>query len=114
MQATIKDMDFIFPVPALRSIIYPPCKYGMHGYAQLIHSSLSKSGTIPLNSGNLLVKMSYSEWGSIKRADLQTAYRYSAESFRVESNMIRAIYLCSYKVWPYAGQSQLDAKIEYS
>ena len=24
------------------------------------------------------------------------------------------IHLCSYKVWPYAGQSQLDAKIEYS
>ena len=26
----------------------------------------------------------------------------------------RAINLCSYKDWPYAGQSQLDAKIEYS
>ena len=26
--------------------------------------------------------------GSIKRADLQTAYRYRAESFRVDSNMI--------------------------
>ena len=31
--------------------------------AQLIHSSLSKLGTIPLKSGNLRVKMSYSEWG---------------------------------------------------
>ena len=27
MQATIKDIDFIFPMPALRSVIYPPCKY---------------------------------------------------------------------------------------
>ena len=27
IQATIKDMDFIFPVPTLRSITYPPCKY---------------------------------------------------------------------------------------
>ena len=27
IQATIKGMDFIFPVPALRSIPYPPCEY---------------------------------------------------------------------------------------
>ena len=34
-----------------------------HGDAQLIHSSLSNLGTISLKSGNLRVKMSYSEWG---------------------------------------------------
>ena len=63
IQATIKDMDFIFPVPALRSITYPPCKYESMEYAELIHSSLSNLGTISLKSGNLRVKMSYSEWG---------------------------------------------------
>ena len=59
-----------------------------HGHAQLIHSSLSNLGTISLKSGNLRVKMSYSEGvhqtGKIsKRPD-----RYRAESFRVDSNMI--------------------------
>ena len=63
IQATIKDMDFIFPTPALRSVIYPPCKYESMYMSQLIHSNLSKLGTIPLKSGNLRVKMSYSEWG---------------------------------------------------
>ena len=39
MQATIKDMDFIFPVPALRSVIYPPCKYesmDMHSWSTVV------------------------------------------------------------------------------
>ena len=38
-QATIKDMDFIFPVPALRSLIYPPCKYesmDMHSWSTVV------------------------------------------------------------------------------
>ena len=50
--------------------------------------------------------------GSIKRPDLQTAYRYRAEIIQGRFQYDRAI--CSYKVWPYAGQSQLDAKIAYS
>ena len=64
IQATIKDMDFIFPLPALRSITYPPCKYesmAMHSWSD---SSLSNLGTISLKSGNLRVKMSYSEEGT--------------------------------------------------
>ena len=39
MQATIKDMDFIFPMPALRSVIYPPCKYEsmyMHSWSTVV------------------------------------------------------------------------------
>ena len=39
IQATIKDMDFIFPLPALRSIIYPPCKYkcmAMHSWPTVV------------------------------------------------------------------------------
>ena len=85
-QATIKDMDFIFPVRTLPSLTCPPCKYeGMdmqswstvvckiwgqfrwnlviygskcpiHGHAQLIDSSLSNLGTISLKSGTLRSK----------------------------------------------------------
>ena len=33
-------------------------------------------------------------WGSCKRPDLQTAYRYMAESFRVDCN-IRGRYICA-------------------
>ena len=39
MQATVKDMDFIFPVPALRSLIYRPCKYesmDMHSWSTVV------------------------------------------------------------------------------
>ena len=63
-QTTIKAMDYIFPLPALRSITYRPCKYQsmeMHRWSTV--SSLSNLETIPLNSGNLRVKMSYSEGG---------------------------------------------------
>ena len=63
IQATTKDMDFIFPVRALPSVIHPHCIIWRHGHAQLIHSSLSNMGTISLKSGNLRVKMSYSEGG---------------------------------------------------
>ena len=92
-RATIKDIDFIFPVRTLPSLTCPPRKYeGMdmhssstvvckiwgqfrcylvlygskcpiHGHAQLIDSSLSNLGTISLKSGTLRVKMSYSEGG---------------------------------------------------
>ena len=39
IQATIKYMDLIFPVPALRSVTYPPCKYeslDMHSWSTVI------------------------------------------------------------------------------
>ena len=39
MQATIKDMDYLFPTPALRSVIYPPCKYEsmyMHSWSTVV------------------------------------------------------------------------------
>ena len=40
------------------------------------------------------------------------AYRYRAESFRMYSLYGRATILCSYMVWPYAGQSHRDGKVE--
>ena len=81
-QATINDMDFIFPVRALPSLTCPPCKYeGMDMHS--IHSSLSNLGTISLKSGFTGQNVLF--WrGSIKRPDLQTAYRYRPKSFRVD------------------------------
>ena len=66
MQATIKDMDFILYIPdACPNVPSPihPVYMKAWVYAQLIHSSLSNLGTIPLKSDNLRVKMSYSGWG---------------------------------------------------
>ena len=87
MQATIKDMDFIFPVPALRSVIYPPCKYesmDMHSWSTVVCQNWGQF------RWNLVIYGSKCRIlnGSIKRADLQTAYRYRDESFRVDSPMI--------------------------
>ena len=63
IQATIKYMDFIFPVRALTFRHLSTLYIWRHGHAELIHSSLSNLGTISLKSGNLRVKMSYSEGG---------------------------------------------------
>ena len=61
-QATISIWTLYFLcVPLLPSPIHTV--YMKHGHAQLIHSSLSNLGTISLKSGNLRVKMSYSEGG---------------------------------------------------
>ena len=62
-RATIKDIDFIFPVRTRPTLTCPPCKYEGMDNSQLIHSSLSNLGTISLKSGTLRVKMSYSEAG---------------------------------------------------
>ena len=68
-------------------------------------------GTISLKSGILRVKMSYSEVGpsngQISKRLIDTGLNHSG-SIPMWSGE------CSYKVWPYAGQSQLDATIEYS
>ena len=63
MQATIKDVDFIFPVPDLRSVIFPPCKYesmDMHSWSTVVYQNW---GQFRWNLVILRVKMSYSEWG---------------------------------------------------
>ena len=60
-QATTKDMDFIFPVLALPARTYQASKYegmDMHSLATVLCQSLVR---ISLKSGNLQVKMSYSD-----------------------------------------------------
>ena len=80
-------MDYIFPLPALRSITYRPCKYEsmeMHRWSTVICQIWGQF------RWNLVIYGSKCLFwrGSIKRADLQTAYRYRAESCRVDSNVI--------------------------
>ena len=87
IQATIKDMDFIFPVPALRSITYPRCKYksmDMQSWSTVVCQIWGQFrwNLVIYGSKCPILK------GSIKRPNLQTADRYRAESFRVDSNMI--------------------------
>ena len=80
-------MDFIFPLPALRSITYSSCKYEsmeMHSWSTIICQNWGQFRWNLVTCGS---KCPFWMW-SIKRADLQTAYRYRAESFRVDSNMI--------------------------
>ena len=86
IQATIKDMDFIFPVPALRSVTYPPCKYesmDMQSWSTVVCQTWRQfRWNLVISCQNVVFWM-----GSIKRPNLQTADRYRAESFRVDSNM---------------------------
>ena len=87
IQATIKDMDFIFPVPALRSVTYPPCKYesmDMQSWSTVVCQTWRQfRWNLVISCQNVVFWM-----GSIKRPNLQTADRYRAESFRVDSNMM--------------------------
>ena len=86
-QATNKDMDVIFPVRALPSLTYHACNYDgidMHSLATVLCIVGENFVQIWKFTGqNVLF------WrGSIKRADLQTAYRYRIESCRVDFHMI--------------------------
>ena len=72
IQATIKDMDFIFPVPALRSITYPPCKYesmDMQSWSTVVCQTWGQFrwNLVIYGSKCPILK------GSIKRPNLQTA-----------------------------------------
>ena len=87
IQATIKDMDFIFPVRALTSVTHPHCIYRgmrMHSWSTVVCQTWGQF------RWNLVIYWSKCPIlkGSIKRPNLQTADRYRAESFRVDSNMI--------------------------
>ena len=109
-RATIKDIDFIFPVRTRPTLTCPPCKYeGMD-----IHSSstvvcqiwgqfrwnlvLYGSKCPILKRVHETARSPFGLW--IQHCILQGRFQYD-----------RAIYLSSYNVWPYAGQSQLDAKL---
>ena len=112
-QANIKDMDCIFPVPAVPSLIYPPYKYEgmyMHSWSTVVCQNLGQF------RWNLVL---YGSKCPILKGVHQTAR--SPNGLKIQDWIIqrrfqcyRAINLCSYKVSPYAGQSQLDATIEYS
>ena len=112
-QANIKDMDCIFPVRTLPSLTCPPCKYeGMD-----MHSS----STVVCNIWGQF------RWNLVLYGSKCTILKRVHQPARSPNGLWiqgwihqgrfqydRAIYLSSYKVWPYAGQSQLDATIEYS
>ena len=82
-----------------------------HEHAKLRHSTLSKLGTISSKSGTLRVKMSYSEVGP---SNGQTSKRLIDTGLNHSGSIPIWSGDLHYKIWPYAGQSQLDAKIEYS
>ena len=86
-QATINDMDFMFPVPSLPSLTWHRCKYegmGMHPLATVLCQIWGPFcwNLVIYGSKCPILK------GSIKRPDLPTAYRYRTESFSVDSNVI--------------------------
>ena len=79
-------MDFIFPVRALPSVTYPPCIYegmGMHSWSTLVCQIWGQFRWNLVIYGSKCPILNV----SIKRPNLQTAYRYRAESFRVDSNL---------------------------
>ena len=80
-------MDFIFPVRALTSVTYPHCIYegmGMHSWSTVVCQIWGQFRWNLVIYGSKFPILK----GSIKRQNLQTADRYRAESFRVDSNMI--------------------------
>ena len=113
LQATIKDMDFIFPVPALRSVTYPLCKYesiDMHSWSTVVCQTWGhfRWNLVIYGSKCRILKMGHQTGRSTNGLKIQ------GWIIQGRFQYVWAIYLCSYKVWPYAGQSKLDAKIEYS
>ena len=112
-QATIKDMDFMFPVRTLPTLSYRPGKYkgmdmlswstvvcqiwGQFRWNLLLYGSKSPI----LKRVHQTARSPNGQW--IQDWILQGRFQYD-----------RAIYLGSYKVWPYAGRSQLDATIDNS
>ena len=113
IQATIKDMDFIFPVRTLTSVTHPHCIYegmGMHSWFTVVCQTWVQFRR------NLVI---YGSKCRILKGVHQTGRSTNGLSIqgwiiqgRFQYNWV--IDLCSYKIEPYAGQSQLDAKIEYS
>ena len=111
-QANVKDMDCIFSVRALPTLTCPPWKYkGMD-----VHSSPTVVCEIWGQFRWNLVLYG-SKCPILKRVN-QTAR--SPNGLWIQGWILqgrfqcdRAIYLSSYKVWPNAGQSQLDATIKY-
>ena len=112
-QATIDDMDFMFPAPALPSLSYRTWKYKGMNMQSLATVLCQIWGQFLWN-----LVLHGSKCPILKGVN-QTAR--STNGQEIQGWIIqgwfpwyRAIYLCNYKVWPYAGQSQRDAKIEYS
>ena len=112
-QATITDMDFMFPVPALPFLTKQRCKYeGMnmqslatvlcHIWGQFRWNLVLYGPKCPILKG---VHQTARSPNGLYIQDwiIQRRFQYD-----------RNTYLSSYKVWPYAGQSQLDATIDNS
>ena len=111
-QGTTRVQGTIFSMRPLRTRTYPLCKrdgIGMRSLAAVICQSWVKyRWNLEIAGQNCLF------WrGSIKQLNLQTTYRCRAEIFRIYF-YVSATTLCSYNVWPYAGQSQRDVKVENS
>ena len=112
-QATINDMDIMFTVPAPPSLTYRPWKnkgMNMQSLAAVLCQCCGQfrwnlvlyGSKCPNPKGvHQTARSPNGRW--IQDRILQGRFQYD-----------RAIYQSSYKVWPYAGQSQLDATIDNS
>ena len=110
-QANNKDMDCIFPVRTLPSLTCPPCKYegiDMHSSSTVVCKIWGQF------RWNLVL---YGSKCTILKRVHQPARSPNGLWIQGWIHQGRFQYdraICSYKVCPYAGQSQLDATIEYS
>ena len=85
-QATINDMDFMFPVPAPPSLTYRPWKYKGMNMQSLATVLCQIWGQFRWNLVFYGPKCPILK--GVQRPDLPTAYRYRTESFSVDSNVI--------------------------
>ena len=112
-QATINDMDFIFPVPTLPTLTYRPWKYkgmDMLSWSTVVCQIWGQFRWNLVLNGSKCPILKWVHQTARSPNGVWTPGSILQDRFQYD----RAIYLSSYKVWPYVGQSQLDATIEYS
>ena len=87
---------------------------GRHAHALFSHSRLSNlGGKYRKNIGN--AGQYWPFWGGVHvTASSPKVFKVSIWILQEVFVSSRATILCSYKVWPYAGQSQRDGKVENS
>ena len=112
-QATINDMDFMFPMPALPSLTYRPWKYkgmNIHSLATVLCQIWGQFRWNLVLHGSKCPILKWVHQTARSPNGLYIQDWIIQRRFQYD----RDIYLNSYRVWPYAGQSQLDATIDNS
>ena len=113
-QATNKYMDFIFHVRALTSVTYPPCIYegmGMHSWFTVVCQIWGQfRWNLVIYGSKCPNQKGVNQTAKSPNGTIDTGLNHSGSIPICLGWSTSAVTRSE----PYAGQSQLDAKIEYS